>query len=51
MALSDVVLSQSGDKNVAAEAFQNLDDNQKKLVVERVYHKTKKVCCSYSALQ
>jgi hypothetical protein len=51
LALSDVVLPQSGDKTVAAEAFQNLDDNQKKLVAEKVNRKTRKVNCSYSVIQ
>ncbi len=51
LALSDVVLPQSGDKTVAAEAFQNLDDNQKKLVADKVNRKTQKVYCSYSLLK
>ena len=41
--LSGIVLPQSGDKTVAAEAYGKLDDQQKKLVAEKVNHKTKKV--------
>jgi hypothetical protein len=51
IALSEVVLPQSGDKTVVAEAFQNLDDNQKQLVADKVNRKTKKVQCSYFVLQ
>jgi hypothetical protein len=41
--LSGIVLPQSGDKTVAAEAYGKLDDQQKKLVAEKVNRKTKKV--------
>ncbi len=41
--LSGLVLPQSGDKTVAAEAYDKLDERQKKLVAEKVNRKTKKV--------
>jgi hypothetical protein len=43
--LSDTMLPQPGDKTVSAEAFANLDGNQKRLVAENVNRKTKKVIC------
>ncbi len=42
-----MVLPQSGDKMVAGEAFQNLDENQKQIFADKVNRKTKKVHCSY----
>jgi hypothetical protein len=43
--LSGFVLPQSGDKNVAAEAFGKLNEQQKKRVADKVNRKTKKVVC------
>ncbi len=43
--LSETMLPQPRDKTVSAEAFANLDGNQKRLVAEKVNRKTKKVLC------
>ena len=46
--LSDVILPESGDKTVAAEAFHKLDANQKQLVADKVNRQTKKVSAFHS---
>ena len=43
--LSDTMLPKPGDKNVSAEAFAQLDEQQKLVVAEKVNRKTKKVLC------
>jgi hypothetical protein len=45
--LSDTMLPKPGDKNVSAEAFAQLDDQQKLVVAEKVNRKTKKVICFF----
>jgi hypothetical protein len=50
MELSDVILPESGDKTVAAEAFHKLDANQKQLVAHKVNRQTKKVTAFKSFL-
>ncbi len=48
--ISGFVLPQSGDKTVAAEAYGKLDEQQKKLVAEKVNRKTKKVVVSIQVM-
>lgn len=43
--LSETMLPKPGDKNVSAEAFAQLDEQQKLVVAEKVNRKTKKVLC------